>query len=133
MDPARLAGTKLFAGLSDEELQRCAECCEEIEVLTGSRVVNEGDYAYKLLVVLEGRLEVTRQGSHVAEIGPGDFFGEMALPEDGRRNADVVALERSRLAKMMVWDFQDLCAAIPAVAERIEATIAERAQQTPSQ
>jgi len=83
--------------------------------------------------VLEGRLEVTRQGSHVAEIGPGDFFGEMALPEDGRRNADVVALERSRLAKMMVWDFQDLCAAIPAVAERIEATIAERAQQTPSQ
>jgi CRP-like cAMP-binding protein len=66
----------------------------------------------------------------VAELGPGDFFGEMALPDDGRRNADVVALERSHLAKMMVWDFQHLREAIPAVAERIDATIAERAQRT---
>jgi CRP-like cAMP-binding protein len=129
MDPARLAGTKLFAGLTDDELTTCADRCEEIEVLTGSRVLNEGDFAYKLLVVLEGRLEVARHGERVAELLPGDFFGEMALPEDGRRNADVVALERSRLAKMMVWDFQQLCQEIPAVATRIEATIAERSRR----
>jgi CRP-like cAMP-binding protein len=129
MDPARLAGTKLFVGLTDDELAMCAERCEEIEVLTGSRVLNEGDFAYKLLVVLEGRLEVARQGQRVAQLAPGDFFGEMALPDDGRRNADVVALERSRLAKMMIWDFQQLREAIPAVAERIDATIAERAHR----
>jgi CRP-like cAMP-binding protein len=130
MDPARLAGTKLFAGLTDDELAMCADRCEEIEVLPGSRVLNEGDFAYKLLVVVEGRLEVVRRGQRVAELVPGDFFGEMALPDDGRRNADVVALERSRLAKMMIWDFQQLREAIPAVAERIDATIAERAQRS---
>lgn len=121
-----LESIKLFAGLDQHELDRCADACDEVEVLTGEKLAREGEYGYKFFVVLTGRVTVAQDGNVVADLGPGDYFGEMSLLAAGRRNADVIATERSTLARMMLWDFRKLTDDMPTLAEAIDTTVAER-------
>lgn len=126
MEPRRLADIKLFADLDEDQLDRCAAACDEVEVAHGAALAHEGEYGYKFFVVLEGEVEVRQSGATIAVLGPGDYFGEMALLDSGRRNADVVASQPSRLARMMLWDFRKLTEDMPTLAAAIDTTVAER-------
>lgn len=126
MDAARLEGISLFDGLSDEELAEVAAMFTEEEMLAGSSLAKEGDFSYKFFVVLEGQVEIYRDFAFVAELGPGEIFGEMGLVTGERRNARVTAKTRADLAWMMNWDFQKMQESYPLIAERIDAVIAER-------
>lgn len=131
MDATRLRSLPLFEGLSDEDLDRCAGLFQETEMLQGSGLVREEDFAYKFFVVLDGEVEVLRDFESVARLGPGDFFGEMALVSGARRNARVVAHTRCDVAWMMSWDFKAMADDLPEIAARVEATIAERMAALP--
>ncbi len=131
MDASRLRPSPLFAPLSDDELERVATLFQETEILAGSGLAREGDFAYKFFVVLDGEVDVMRGFEPVAKLGPGDFFGEMGVMTDERRNARVQARTRCDLAWMMAWDFKTMADQHPSVAEILEETIAERMASLP--
>lgn len=126
MDPGRLKSLPLFADVTDEELSHIAPFVDETSVSAGYRLVNEGDYSYQFMAIEEGTAEVLRGGEHLADLGPGDFFGEMGVMEKDRRNASVVATSDLRAVTMTGWDLKRLEKSAPAVAARIRRTLDER-------
>ena len=77
MDASRLKSIPLFEEVGDEELDQIAPFAQEVSVPEGQVLVREGDFSYELMAIEEGEAEVTRGGEHLADLGPGDFFGEM--------------------------------------------------------
>ena len=127
MKAEELRGVPLFEGLSDEALRELAVWVEEAKVSAGKHLVDEGDYAYDLMVILEGDAEVTRGGEHVADLGSGDFFGEMGiLSEEGRRLATVVAKTDMKLLTLKEYDVDRMRKKAPEMIEELQAAIRER-------
>ena len=81
MDPTHLKSIPLFAEVPDDELAKIATFAQEVTVEEGRELVREGDFSYEFMAIEEGEAEVTRHGEHVADLAPGDFFGEMGLLE----------------------------------------------------
>ena len=128
MDPGRLKSLPLFQDVSDEELSRIAPFVDETSVSEGYHLVNEGDYSYQFMAIEEGTAEVLRGGDKLADLGPGDFFGEMGLMEKDRRSASVIATSDMRVITMTGWDLKRLEKTAPEVAQRIRTTLDERRQ-----
>ena len=126
MDPGRLKSLPLFEGVSEEELSHIAPFVDEISVSEGYRLVNEGDYSYQFMAIEEGTAEVVKGGEKLADLGPGDFFGEMGLMERDRRSASVIATSDLRAITMSGWDLKRLEKAAPEVAQRIRDTLDAR-------
>jgi CRP/FNR family cyclic AMP-dependent transcriptional regulator len=105
MNAEELKSIPLFADLSEDARRELAVWLNEVEVQEGKHLVDEGDYAYDLFVIVDGRAEVTREGEHLADLGPGDFFGEMGvLGEEGRRNATVISKTPMKLLTLLHYD-----------------------------
>ena len=129
MDPNRLKSLPLFESVSEEELQKIAPFVSEVSVSEGKRLVEEGDYAYEFMAIEEGSAEVRRGDQKLADLGRGDFSGEMGLLGQDRRNATVVASAPMRLFTLDQWDMRRLEKAVPSAAEKIrQAAEARRAR-----
>ena len=127
MDPDRLRAIPVFASLDDETLRGVATFATESSVPAGKHLVKEGDYAYEFMAIEEGEADVVRGGEKVATLGPGDFFGEIAVLEKTLRTASVVATTPMRLVTLTHWDLKRVGSAI----EQIRATLEERKRNTP--
>jgi CRP-like cAMP-binding protein len=119
MDVSQLDGIPLFEGLQPDQLQRIADWLEPVEVPAGWYLLNQGSYPEGFFVVLDGEVTVERDGVAIGKIGPGDFFGEIALLEDDRRTATVTTATRVKAAVMDAADFFEMCAEIPSISSRI--------------
>ena len=128
MDASRLKSIPLFKEVGDEELDQIAPFATEVSVEEGRELVREGDFSYEFMAIEEGRAEVTRGGEHVADLGPGDFFGEMGLIERTLRNATVTATTPVRLVTLTGWDLKRVERAAPEAMERIRSVLEERRQ-----
>jgi CRP/FNR family transcriptional regulator, cyclic AMP receptor protein len=128
LDANRLKSIPLFEEVGDEELRQIAPFANEVSVEAGKVLVREGDFSYEFMAIEEGEAEVTRAGEHVADIGPGDFFGEMGLLEKTLRNATVVAKTPMRLITLTGWDLRRVERTAPQALERIRAVLEERRQ-----
>lgn len=126
MDASRLKSIPLFAEVGDEELSQIAPFANEVSVEEGNVLVREGDFSYELMAIEEGSAEVTRGGEHVADLGPGDFFGEMGLLERTLRNATVTATSPIRLITLTGWDLKRVERAAPEAIERVRSALEER-------
>lgn len=126
MDPSRLRKIKLFEPLSDEQLGKLAPFAAETSAQEGRVLVNEGDYSYELMGIEEGSAEVTRSGEKVADLGPGDFFGEMGLIEKELRNATVTATSPVRLITFNHWDLKRMEKTAPEAVDKIREVIEQR-------
>ncbi len=127
MDEARLHELPLFERLSRRERKRLAPLIEEIEVDTGHELAHEGDHARLLFVIEEGTASVSQHGEHIAELWPGDFFGEIGLhTKDRRRTSSVVAGSPMRLAVIRDDDLLRIERELPKIAEQIRVVIDER-------
>ena len=126
MDTNRLKSLPLFESVSDEDLQKIAPFVSEVSVSEGKHLVEEGDYAYEFMAIEEGTAEVRRGDQVLAELGAGDFFGEMGLIDSDRRNATVIARTPLRLITLDRWDMKRLEKAIPSAAARIRDVVEKR-------
>ena len=132
MDASRLKSIPLFKDVPDEELGQIATFAQEVTVDAGRELVREGDFSYEFMAIEEGEAEVTRHGEHVANLGPGDFFGEMGLLDKAPRNADVVANGYTHLLMLHRRDLQRLFDRRPEVRAEIEAVAARRTAENPT-
>jgi CRP-like cAMP-binding protein len=130
LDASRLKSIPLFEEVGDEELAQIAPFATEVSVEEGKELVREGDFSYELMAIEEGQAVVTRGGEHVADLGPGDFFGEMGLLEKTLRNATVTANTAMRLITLTGWDLRRVERAAPDAVERIRAVLEERKAET---
>ena len=126
MDEQKLKSVPMFASLGKSELRRVAQATDEIDVREGKELLHEGEFAYEFVVIEDGTAEVMRDGAHVADLGPGDFLGEIAALERGTRNATVVARSPMHLLVMTARDLREIAAAIPEVGETLRAAARER-------
>jgi CRP-like cAMP-binding protein len=126
IDPARLAQLPCFVELTDEECARVADLFTETNVAAGDEVVIQGDFAYEFFVIDDGTAEVRENGLRVAEIGRGDFFGELGLLVTGRRTATVVATSPTRLFVLFDQDFRRLERDVPDFAQSLRETMSDR-------
>lgn len=125
MDPARLKAIPLFADLDEETLRAVATFAGETSVPAGKVLVKEGDYAHEFMAIEEGEAEVVRGGERLATLGPGDFFGEIAVLEKTLRTATVIATTPMRLVTLTHWDLKRVGGAI----EKIRQTLEERKRE----
>jgi CRP/FNR family cyclic AMP-dependent transcriptional regulator len=129
MDEARLRAIPLFAGLSKKECRSVAQQADEVDVEAGRHLVREGDFAYEFFAIEEGTAEVRRGEQLLAELGPGDFFGEMGLIGNVTRSASVTASSPLTAIVMTGSAFRHIDREHPAVARQIRKAIAERCRQ----
>ena len=125
-EPDRLRTIPLFADLGPEDLDRVASWLEIREESEGRRLTPEGASGYEFFVIEDGTADVNHEGAKVGSLGPGDFFGEMAMMGDGRRVAEVVATSPITLFEMFGTHFRELEMTLPEVAARIRAALEER-------
>jgi cAMP-dependent protein kinase regulator len=128
MDEKALKSIPLFASLSRSERRQVASWTDEVDVTEGKALVKEGEFAYEVFIIEEGTAEVVRDGKRVAELGPGDFLGEMGAIRQARRNASVVAKSPMRVVVMTARDFRRLEHEMSAVAQQIRDAIAARSE-----
>jgi CRP/FNR family cyclic AMP-dependent transcriptional regulator len=105
VDPQRLREVGLFGGLDDDTLTILATELPQVRVQVAERVVNEGDPAREMFVVLDGELEVLKKSAsggevRVAMLGPSGWFGEMSILDVQPRSASVRAVAPSRLLRV---------------------------------
>jgi CRP-like cAMP-binding protein len=126
MNAGELHGIPLFEGLSKKELERVARMADVVDVPAGYHLLYQGELPHEFFVILSGTADVERSGERIAGLGPGDFFGEIALVEDDRRTATVVAATPMTLAVMTTREFDSARHDFPAIGERIDAAIQAR-------
>ena len=126
MDEQKLKSIPMLGSLDKGELRRLAQATDEIDVPEGKELLHQGEFAYEFMVIQDGRAEVTRDGEHVADLGPGDVLGEIAALERGKRNATVVARSPMCLAVMTARDMRQLASAIPPLGETLRTTAEQR-------
>jgi CRP/FNR family transcriptional regulator, cyclic AMP receptor protein len=126
MEPGRLKAVPFFSGMSKSELATVAQQTDEVDVPAGKVLTREGDFGEEFFLIDAGTAQVTRGGEPIAELGPGDFFGEMALLGEDRRNATVTATTPMSLIVMTRPSFRALDRADPAVHATVAKAIAER-------
>lgn len=126
MEPSQLKRIPLFSGASDDELRQVATFAESKEVSKGTEVISEGGFSRELMAIEEGTAEVTRDGEHIADLGPGDIFGEQGMLDHNVRSATVTATSPLKLISMGHFEVKRLKKNAPEVYGRIEQLVEER-------
>jgi CRP-like cAMP-binding protein len=126
MDQRDVAAIPLFAGLSKEDQKVIAQYADDVDVPAGATLAREGRFAYEFFAILEGTAEVTREGTAINTLGPGDFFGEIGLLASERRVASVTATSPMRLVVLTGAQLRAIESRMAPVGERIRAAISER-------
>jgi len=128
VDTSQLKRIPLFSNASDEELKKVAAFAQSKEVAEGEVVVEEGGFSRELLAIEDGTAKVTRDGEHIADLGPGDVFGEAGMLDDALRSATVTATSRLKLISLGHFEVQRLKKDAPGVYGSIEELVEERSE-----
>ena len=121
-----LGNVRLFSTCTKRELGRIASLVEEIDAPKGKVIVRQGEPGRECFVITEGRAKATMRGKGSATLGPGSFFGEMSLLDEGPRSATVTAETDMRLLVLGSREFSSLVNEVPTVAVRMMRGMAER-------
>ena len=121
-----LRAAPLLEGCSQADLSRVASLARRIDAEAGRALTTEGDPGDTFYLIATGRATVTRGDVRLASLGPGSYFGEVAILEQGPRTATVTADTPMRLFEIVAADLAALMRDIPQVRARIESVLAER-------
>ncbi|MEX2547452.1 MAG: cyclic nucleotide-binding domain-containing protein [Chloroflexota bacterium] len=122
----------LFARLGKSDLQSLGQLADEIDMPAGRVLMREGELGREMFVVVSGKVRVERQGKTVAELGPGDWLGEMALLSEGNRTATVTTTEPTRLFVVAHREFHSLMYQMPTVRAAVDECVADRIRRLES-
>jgi CRP-like cAMP-binding protein len=128
MDESELQSIPLFESLPRDQRRVVAQHADKIDVDEGTELVRQGEFAYEFFVIESGSAEVLRDGEHIADLGPGDFLGEMGIVSKAVRNATVTATAASKVIVMTEQAFRSMSQSNPDIASRIQAAVEERCQ-----
>ena len=126
MDVSQLKAVPLFADVPDESLAKIAPFTKVDEFAPGNEVVKEGGFSNDFYVITEGKAKVEREGEHLADLGPGDVFGEQGLLEKQQRSATVRATDTLRVIKIEHWELSRMRKSMPEVVEQLQRQVEER-------
>ena len=121
-----LQSVPLFAGLDKKELQVIAGTMRERRFAAGETVIEQGAGGAGFFVVEEGTADVSVDGAPRGSIGPGDFFGEIALLTGSDRTATIVATSDMLCYGMTPWDFRPLVESNSTIAWKLLTAMAEK-------
>src|SRR3954468_16148047 len=124
--PDELDDVPLFQSLPEDARRKFATWAREVSVPEGKQLAEEGEYAYDLFIIEDGTAEVIQDGNTVAELGSGEFFGEMGVLERAPRNATVVAKTPMTLLTLSSWDVKRLESKAPEAMEQLQQVIQQR-------
>jgi CRP/FNR family cyclic AMP-dependent transcriptional regulator len=123
---ARLAAVPMFSGCSRKELAIIARAAKPVAHKAGAVIAREGERGIGLFLILEGTCTVSIGGKKKTTLGPGQFFGEIALLDGGPRTATVTADTDVRLLGLTEWMFRGLLAEHPSIALKTLESVAGR-------
>jgi CRP/FNR family cyclic AMP-dependent transcriptional regulator len=116
----------LFAECSKSELAALATTADELDLREGAVLTREGAPGREFFVLIEGTVRVTRNGRKVAELGAGDWLGEIALLTESPRTATATATTPVRILVVTDRAFRQLVEKMPSIALKVLASVAER-------
>jgi CRP/FNR family cyclic AMP-dependent transcriptional regulator len=116
----------LFAGLDDRELEQIAATMRERRFSSGDKVTEEGAGGAGFFVVEDGAADVTVEGQPRGSIGPGDYFGEIALLTGSDRTATITATSDMICWGMTPWDFRPLVESNSTIAWKLLTAMADK-------
>ena len=125
----KLAAVPLFSDLSKRTLNRILDNSKETTHVAGRTVVTQGHEGAGFHMILSGRAKVVRGGRKVATLGPGEYFGEMALLDGGRRTATVIAETDLVTLYIAQWGFKPLVRDNPQMAWKIVVHLTKRLRE----
>jgi len=126
LDTTQLKRIPLFADAPDDQLKQVAAFAEAKEVPEGDEIISEGGFSRELLAIEDGTAEVTRDGEKIADLGPGDIFGEAGMLDDDMRSATVTATSPMKLISLGHFEVKRLKKDAPEVYSSIEELVEQR-------
>lgn len=124
-----LAEVPLFSAASRRDLQKISRASDEVAVKTGRVLVDEGRPGHEFFLILEGTASVRRKNRKVAELGPGQYFGELSLLDRGPRTATVVADTDMKILVLGQREFLGVLDEVPGLAYKILRIMAHRLRE----
>src|ERR1700730_16614022 len=111
---------------SQEEIDHIADLGVTISAAEGQDIIREGEAGSQFFVITNGSVQVTRDGKAVASLGPGDYFGELALFDPGPRNATVTATAPATLVSVSRNSFRELLGEVSSLRDALLSGMATR-------
>jgi CRP/FNR family transcriptional regulator, cyclic AMP receptor protein len=124
-----LSSVPLFRGMSTKELREIAKATVELELDNNKEFVTQGDVGREAFIIVEGTAEVVRNGKTIAELGPGDCVGELALLDHGPRTASVVAAGQVKVLVLGPREFSGLLDEVPSLSLKLLEALAARVRE----
>ena len=126
-DPAELVRSiPLFAEISDRDVARLAQTFKERKFSAGDTIATEGTGGVGFFVIGEGEVTYSVGGAETGKGGPGDYFGEIALIDDGPRSATVTAATDVTAYGLTSWEFRPLVEENASIAWELLQALAKR-------
>ena len=120
----------MFSGLGRRELERVASSMKERRFQKGDMLTTEGRGGVGFFVIEEGEADVSVHGDERAKLGPGDYFGEIALITESDRTATITAETDMRCYGMTMWDFRPLVESNASIAWNMLQQLAQKLRDT---
>ena len=125
-----LRGVALFSGCNNKELEKVAKASDEIRMTEGTLIVDQGQTGREAFVVIEGDIEIKRNGRKVATLGPGSVVGELSLLDHGPRTATAICATDCTLLVIDSRRFLGVIDTVPAISHKLLASLAARDSRT---
>ena len=116
----------LFSDLERRDLETVARTLHERDFAPGEPVVSEGQSGVGFFVIAEGEAKVTVGGEEVRRLGPGDYFGEIALITEGARTATITAETPLRCYGLTPWEFRPIVQTNASIAWKLLESLAKQ-------
>lgn len=116
----------LFSAFDRRKLERLGMLADEVDVSAGYTLMRQGDSGAEMYVIVSGQVSVERDGTRLNTLGPGDFFGEIALLDGGPRTATVTAEQDCRLLVITHREFHSMMDEFPEIASEVLNALAHR-------
>ena len=120
----------LFSGASKAELAEIAAIADEVDLPAGRTLIKEGDSGREFFILVEGTADVTQDGRDIRKLGPGDFFGEIALISKAPRTATITTSSAVRALVITDRAFRHLLDRSPNIQITVLLALAERLAPT---
>ena len=124
-----LSQVPLFAGLEPRDLDRIGDSCKQRNFAAGDTIASEGSSGAGFFVIGDGTAKVTVHGEERATLGPGQYFGEIALLDEGARTATVTAETDMTTYAMTFWEFRPIVETDARIAWKLVQALAHRLRE----